>query len=198
MSCKKLNDHQKFLKEWKETHIGLASSAEMRKNWLKLANKAWTDHKKQKEAEKEKKNKDHESACKVKLAASTAKAAGTPLRVSTANSASSLGLTPVALPEKTLRTLAQCRLDIDAQKAIQAKRDATLCGRVLGSAPVAVPAAVVKRVNPSLVPAARKQATGPRAQPLMQAAGDGEEEMPQLGGLFDFRMHNRVPRMRFF
>ena len=129
MSCKEPSEYQKFLKQWKNANITFASSAEMRKNWLKHASTAWNETKKLKETEKAKKTKEHEAACKLRTTASP-KVVGTPLRVDTANTASSLGLSPVVAPEKSKRTLQQCRLDLASQSAALSKRNASLCGRV--------------------------------------------------------------------
>jgi hypothetical protein len=138
MSCKEPSEYQKFLKQWKNANITFASSAEMRKNWLKHASTAWNETKKLKEAEKAKKTKEHEAACKLRTTASP-KVVGTPLRVDTANTASSLGLSPVVVPEKSKRTLQQCRLDLASQSAALSKRNASLCGRVCSLQQLAAP-----------------------------------------------------------
>lgn len=134
MSCKKESEYQKFLKEWKEKNIKPVVSMEVRRNWLKHASADWNAAKKAKESEREKKEKEKEAACKLKAATSAAKVSGTPLRVSTASTPSSLGLSAVALPEKRSRTLQQCRLDLATQSAILAKRNAKSCASYCAAA----------------------------------------------------------------
>jgi hypothetical protein len=131
MSCKKPSEYQKFLKQWKDANITSVTTAEVRKNWLKHASVAWNSTKKIKEAEKEKKAKENAAACKLRTASSP-KVVGTPLRVNNANTASSLGLSPVSVPEKRVRSLQQCRIDLNTQAAILAKRNSSLCGKVCG------------------------------------------------------------------
>jgi hypothetical protein len=111
MSCRKLNDYQKFIKEHQEDDKRRNQPVRTIKELAPL----FTKKRDAKKAEEKLKDKLNEDDCKKKLAT---KKTGTPLKVSAVSHISALNLNPVRRPESTF---AKAHLIIEKHKQRQKK-----------------------------------------------------------------------------
>jgi len=111
MSCRKLNEYQKFIKEHQEADKKNKQPVRTIKELAPL----FTKQRDAKKAQDKLKDKLNEDDCKKKLAT---KKTGTPLKVSAVSHISALNLNPVRRPESTF---AKAHLIIEKHKQRQKK-----------------------------------------------------------------------------